>query len=75
MLKGACSRPLRLYCDCGTRIDGFGATLEQAEPRGSICSMTYVSRAALDSERHGTPLFGVEAGRIAQSIKRVRGYQ
>ena len=56
------SRPFRLYCDAG--IDGFGATVEQDQPDGTIRPIVYVSRATLDSERNWTPL-DLEAGSIA----------
>ena len=65
------SRPFRVYCDAS--IDGFGATLGQYQPDGSVRPITYVSRATLDSERHWTPL-DLEAGSIVWVIKRLRGY-
>ena len=43
------SRPIRVYC--GASIDGFGATLEQEQPDGSVRPIAYVSRATLDSKR------------------------
>ena len=66
------SRPFRVYCDA--TIDGFGATLEQEQPGGSVRPIAYVSRATLDSERHWTPLDS-KAGSIVWAIKRLRrGY-
>ncbi|CAB1104650.1 unnamed protein product [Ectocarpus sp. CCAP 1310/34] len=65
------SRPFRLYCDASR--DGFGGTLEQEQPDGSIRPIVFISRATLDSERHWTPL-DLEAGSIVWSIKRLRGY-
>ena len=65
------SRPFRLYCDAS--IDGFGATLEQEQPDGSVRPIVFISRATLDNERHWTPL-DLEAGSIVWSIKRLRGY-
>ena len=55
------SRPFRVYCDAS--IDGFGATLEQEQPDGSVGPVAYVSRATLDSEIYWTPL-DLEAGSI-----------
>ncbi|MEO9747519.1 MAG: ribonuclease H family protein, partial [Marinobacter sp.] len=65
------SRPFHAYCDAC--IDGFGAALEQEQSDGSVRSITYTSRATLDSERHGTPL-DLEAGNIVWAIKRLRGF-
>ena len=48
------SRSFRVYCDAS--IDGFGSTLEQDQPDGSVRPIAYVSRATLASERHWTPL-------------------
>lgn len=61
------SRPFRLCCDASR--DGFGGTLEQEEPDGSVRPIAFVSRASLESERHWT-LLDLQAG----SIKRLRGY-
>ena len=47
------SRPSHVYCD--TCTNGFGAALEQEQPGGSVRPISYVSLAALDSERHWTP--------------------
>ena len=65
------SRPFLLYRDAS--IDGFGATLEQEQKDGSIGRIFFISRATLESERHWTPL-DLEAGSIAGSINRLRGY-
>ena len=65
------SRSFRLYCDAS--LDGFGATLEQEQPDGSIRPIIYISRATLDSERSWTPL-DLEAGSIVWAIKRLRGH-
>ena len=65
------SRPFRLYCDAS--IDGFGATLEQEQPDGSVRPIIYISRATLDSERSWAPL-DLEAGSIVWAIKRLRGH-
>ena len=65
------SRPFRLYCDAS--IDGFGATLEQEQPDGSVRPIIYISRATLDFERSWTP-FDLEAGSIVWAIKRLRGH-
>ena len=65
------SRPFLLYCDAS--IDGFGATLEQELKDGSIRPIVFISRAALESERHWTPL-DLEAGSIVWSTKRLHGY-
>ena len=65
------SRPFRLYCDAS--LDGFGATLEQEQPDGSVRPILYISRATLDSERSWTPL-DLEAGSIVWAIKRLRGH-
>ena len=65
------SRPFHLYCDASR--DGFGGTLEQEQPDGSIRPIVFISRATLDSERHWTPL-DLEAGSIVWCIKRLRGY-
>ena len=42
------SRSFRGCCDAS--IDGFGATLGQEQPDGSVWPSAYVSRATLDSE-------------------------
>ena len=63
------SRPFRLYCDAS--LDGFGATLEQEQPDGSVRPFIYISRATLDSERSWTPL-DLEGGIIVWAIKRLR---
>ena len=65
------SRPFHVYCDAC--IDGFGAALEQAPEDGSIKTISYISRATLDSERHWTPL-DLEAGSIVWALKRFGGY-
>ncbi|CAB1103815.1 unnamed protein product [Ectocarpus sp. CCAP 1310/34] len=65
------SRPFHLYCDASR--DGFGGTLEQEQPDGSIRPIVFISRATLDSERHWTPL-DLEASSIVWCIKRLRGY-
>ena len=39
------SRPFRLNCDAS--IDGFGGTLEQEQPDGSIRPIVYVSPATI----------------------------
>ena len=65
------SRPFRLYCDASR--DGFGATLEQEQPDGTVRPILFVSRATLDSERNWTPL-DLEAGSIVWAIKRLRGH-
>ncbi|CAB1117590.1 unnamed protein product [Ectocarpus sp. CCAP 1310/34] len=65
------SRPFYLYCDASR--DGFGGTLEQEQPDGSIRPIVFISRATLDSESHWTPL-DLEAGSIVWCIKRLRGY-
>ena len=54
-------------------IDGVGAVLEQGRLDGSMRPVVYISRATVASEVHLTPL-DVEAGSIAWSIKRLRGY-
>ena len=64
------SHPFHVYC--GACIDGFGGVLEPEQPDGSVRPIVYISRAALDSERHWTPL-DLEAGSIGLSIKRLRG--
>ena len=64
-------RPFHVYCD--TCIDGFGAALEQEQAGGSIKPTAYISRAALDSERHWTPL-DLEAGSIVWALTPLRGY-
>lgn len=58
------SRPLHLYCHAS--VNGFGATLEQEQPGGSIRPTAYNSRATLDKERHWAPL-DPEAGSIVWS--------
>ena len=65
------SRPFRLYCDASR--NGFGATLEQERPDGSVRSILFIRHATLDSERSRTTL-DLEAGSIAWAIKRLRGY-
>ncbi len=65
------SRPFLLYCDAS--IDGFGGTLEQKQPDGSIRPIVYISRATLVSERHWTPL-DLEGGSVIWCVKRLRGY-
>ncbi|CAB1117165.1 unnamed protein product [Ectocarpus sp. CCAP 1310/34] len=65
------SRPSHLYCNASR--DGFGGTLEQEQPDGSVRPIVFISRATLDSERHWTPL-DLEAGSIVWCIKRLRGY-
>ena len=64
------SHPFHVYC--GACIDAFGGVLEPEQPDGSVRPIVYISRAALDSERHWTPL-DLEAGSIGLSIKRLRG--
>ena len=59
------SRPFRVHCDAS--IDGFGATLKQEQPDGSVRSIAYVSGATLDSGRHWTPL-DLEASSILWAI-------
>ena len=46
--------PLPLHCDASR--DGFGATLEQQQPGGSVSPILFISHANLDSERSWTPL-------------------
>ncbi|CAB1097244.1 unnamed protein product [Ectocarpus sp. CCAP 1310/34] len=58
------SRPFHPYCDASR--DGFGETLEQEQPDGFVCSIVFISRATLDSERHWTPR-DLEAGSIVWS--------
>ncbi|CAB1103258.1 unnamed protein product [Ectocarpus sp. CCAP 1310/34] len=65
------SQPFHLFCDASS--DGFGGTLEQEQPDGSIRPIAFISRATLDSERHWTPL-DLEAGSIVWRIKHLRGY-
>ena len=65
------SRPFRLYCD--SSIDGFGATLEQEQPDGSVRPVLFISRATLDFERSWTPL-DLEAVSIVWAIERRRGH-
>ena len=65
------SRLFRLYCDAS--VDGFGATLKQEQPDGSVRPIVFISRATLDNERHWTPL-NLEAGSIVWAIKRLRRY-
>eukprot|EP00752_Nemacystus_decipiens_P015617 g13940.t1 len=65
------SRVFLLFCDAS--IDGFGASLEQEQPDGSVKPIVYISRATLPSERNWTPL-DLEAGSIVWAIKRLRGY-
>ena len=48
------SRPSPLHCDASR--DGFGATLEQQQPGGSVSPILFISHANLDSERSWTPL-------------------
>ncbi|CAB1103321.1 unnamed protein product [Ectocarpus sp. CCAP 1310/34] len=64
------SRPFHLYCDASR--DGFGGTLVQEQPDGSIRPLVFISRVTLDSEHHWTPL-DLEAGSIVWYIKRLRG--
>ena len=45
------SRPFRLYCDA--RSDGFGATLEQEQPDGSICPIVTSVQRLLPTSRTG----------------------
>ena len=63
------SRPFRLFCDAS--LDGFGATLEQEQPDGSVHPIIYISRATLDSKCSWTPL-DLEGGSIVWAIKRLR---
>ena len=65
------SRPFLRYFDAS--VDGFGATLEQEQENGWIRPIFLIRRAPPESERHWTPL-DLEAGSIAWSIKRLRGY-
>eukprot|EP00752_Nemacystus_decipiens_P016839 g15071.t1 len=65
------SRVFLLFCDAS--IDGFGASLEQEQPDGSVKPIIYISRATLPSERNWTPL-DLEVGSIVWAIKRLRGY-
>ena len=65
------SRPFRLHCDASTA--GFGATLEQEQPDGSIRPIVYISRATLDNEQNWTPT-KLEAGCVVWSIRRLRRY-
>ena len=58
---------------CDASVDGFGATFEQEQKDGAIRPIVFISRATLESERHWTPL-DLEAGSIAWSITRLRGY-
>ena len=39
--------------DCDAYIDSFGAEREQGQQNGSVMSISYISRATLDSETHG----------------------
>ena len=61
----------RLYCD--TSRDGFGATVEQKQPDGSVRPILFIFRATLDSERSWTSL-GREAGSIVWAINRLRSH-
>ena len=65
------SRPFRLYCDAS--IDGFGATLEQEQPDGSVRPIVFIGRTTLDNERSWTPL-DLDAGSIVWAVKRSRGH-
>ena len=65
------SRPFRLYCDACR--DGFGATLEQQQPDGSIRPITFLSRVTLPNERNWT-ILELEAGAIVWAIKRLRPF-
>ena len=65
------SRPFGLYYDASR--DGFGATLEQEQPDGSIRPIVFISRATVDNERSWTP-FDLEARNIVWAIKRPRGH-
>ena len=65
------SRTFRLHCDASTA--GFGATLEQEQPDGSIRPIVYISRATLDNEQNWTPM-ELEAGCVVWSIRRLRRY-
>lgn len=60
-----------LYCDSSR--DGFGGTLEQEQPDGSVRPIVFVCRATFESERLWTPL-DLEAGSIIWCIYRLRGY-
>ena len=48
--------------------DGFGATLKQEQPDGSVRPILFISRSTLDNERSWTPL-DLEAGSIGWAIK------
>ena len=63
------SRPFRPHCDVSTA--GFGATLEQEQPDGSIHPIIYISRATFDNEQNRTPM-ELEAGCFVWSIRRLR---
>ena len=63
------SRSFPLYCNAS--LDGFGTTLEQEQPDGSIRPIVFNSRTTLDNERSWTPL-DLEAGSIVWAIKRLR---
>ena len=65
------SRPFLLYCDAN--VDGFGTTLEQEQDDHTIRPIAFISRVAIESERHWAPL-DLEAGSIVSSIKRLCGY-
>ena len=65
------SRPFLLYCDAS--VDGFGATLEQAQDDHTIRPIVFISRATIESERHWTPI-DFEAGSVVWSVKRLCGY-
>ena len=62
------SRPFHVYCDdC---IAGFGASLDQEQSGGSTKPIAYITRAALDSERQGTPLgFGRRQHRLGSQTR------
>lgn len=47
------SHPYCLYCDAS--LDGFGATLGQEQPDGSVHPILFISRATPDAERNWTP--------------------
>ena len=65
------AHPFRLCCDAS--INGFGATLEQEQPDGSVRPILFVRRATLDSERSWAPL-ELEDGSIVCAIKRLHGH-
>ena len=65
------SCPFHRYCDAS--LGGFGVTLEQEQPDGSVRSILYISRLALDSECSWTPL-DLEAESIVGAIERLRDH-